>query len=131
MKSSSEPTTIDEYIAAFPKYVQSLLAQVRKTIRSAAPEADETISYRIPTFRLQGNLIHFAAFQRHIGLYPGAAAIVEFQQEISGYKSAKGSIQFPLDQPMPLDLIRRITEFRVSQNLISKPRRTAQKATRK
>jgi uncharacterized protein YdhG (YjbR/CyaY superfamily) len=107
--------TIDDYVAHFPKDVQQHLKQLRLTIRKAAPDAEEKISYAIPTFTLGRNLVHFAAFKRHIGFYPGAAAITAFQQELSAYKGAKGSVQFPLDEPLPLALVSRIVKFRVKQ----------------
>jgi uncharacterized protein YdhG (YjbR/CyaY superfamily) len=108
---------MDEYIAGFPPDVQEILEEVRATIRDAAPDAEETISYQIPTFRLEGNLVHFAAFKKHIGFYPAPSGIDEFKDDLSGFKGGKGSVQFPLDKPMPLDLIRRIVEFRVKENL--------------
>ena len=111
------PRTIDEYIAGFPPEIQQLLEQIRTTIRAAAPDAEETISYQMPTFRLQGNLVHFAAFKNHIGFYPTPTGIEEFKEELSAYKGSKGAVQFPLDKPMPLDLIRRIVLFRVQENL--------------
>jgi len=107
--------TIDAYVARFPKDVQQRLEQMRLTIRKAAPKATETISYRIPAFRSDGILVWFAAFKRHIGFYPGAAAIAGFQKELSAYKGAKGSVQFPFDAPLPLALVRRIVKFRVKQ----------------
>lgn len=109
--------TIDEYIAGFPSDVQSILERVRSTIRTAAPEAEETISYQIPTFRLQGNLVHFAAHKKHIGFYPAPTGIAKFKKELSAYQGAKGSVKFPLDQPIPLGLIRKIVKFRVKENL--------------
>jgi uncharacterized protein YdhG (YjbR/CyaY superfamily) len=111
------PKTIDEYIAGFPHDVQEILEKIRTTIRAAAPEADETIKYQIPTFTLKGNLVHFAAFKRHIGFYPEPTAIEAFKNELSVYEGAKGSVQFPLDQPIPYDLISRIVEFRVKEKL--------------
>lgn len=111
------PTTIDEYIAGFPPDVRKVLEQIRATIREAAPDAEEAIKYQLPTFVLKGNLVHFGAFKNHIGFYPAPRGIEQFQQELSVYKGAKGSVQFPLDQPMPLDLIRRVVEFRVQDNL--------------
>lgn len=113
---------IDEYIASFPEETQKLLQQVRSTIQKAAPTAEEKISYAMPTFVLNGNLIHFAAYQHHIGLYPAPQGIEAFKEELSVYKGAKGSVQFPLNQPMPLDLIARITAYRVKQNL-AKPQK--------
>lgn len=111
------PQTIDEYIAGFSPEVQQVLEEIRHTVRTAAPEATEAISYQMPTYRLKGNLVHFAAFKHHIGFYPTPSGIEGFQDELAGYVSAKGSVQFPLDQPMPLALIRRIVQFRVQENL--------------
>jgi uncharacterized protein YdhG (YjbR/CyaY superfamily) len=111
------PATIDAYIAAFPDDVQAILQQIRRTIREAAPEATEAISYQMPTFKLHGNLVHFAAFKNHIGFYPVPSGIEEFKDELAVYKQGKGSVQFPLDKPMPYDLIRRIVQFRVVENL--------------
>ena len=112
------PKTIDEYISACPKDVQEILEQVRATIRKAAPEAQETIDYQMPTFKLKGsNLVHFAAHKKHIGFYPTPSGIEKFKDEISMYEWAKGSVQFPLDKPIPYDLISRIVEFRVEENL--------------
>ncbi len=110
------PQTIDEYIANYPPGIQEILQNIRRTIRAAAPEAEEAISYQMPTFKLQGNLVHFAAFKHHIGFYPTPSGTAKFQKEISAYKAAKGSIQFPLDQPIPLDLISKIVKFRVKEN---------------
>lgn len=107
---------INTYIADFPENVQAILQQVRATIHKAAPEATEDIKYAIPTFVLNGNLVHFAAFKSHIGFYPTPTGIEEFEKELSVYKQGKGSVQFPLDQPMPLDLITRIVKYRVKQN---------------
>lgn len=111
------PATIDEYIAASPPEVQEILQQIRATIREAAPEAEEKISYRMPTFFLHGNLVHFAAHTGHIGFYPEPSGIEAFKDELAGYKQSKGAVQFPLGQPIPYELIRRITEFRVQENL--------------
>lgn len=118
--------SIDEYIATFPKDIQDKLEALRATIRAAAPEAEEKISYQMPTFFLKGNLVHFAAFKNHIGFYPAPRGIEEFKGELSMYKGAKGSVQFPLDQPLPLDLVSRIVRFRVAQNLAAatKPRKS-------
>lgn len=115
--SQTEPKDIDEYIAGFPKDIQEILEKVRRTIRAAAPDAEEAIKYRMPTFTLKGNLVHFAAFKNHIGFYPAPIGIEEFKAELSAYKGAKGSVQFPLDRPIPLDLIGRIVRFRVEKNL--------------
>ena len=111
------PKTIDEYIAGFPQDAQEILESIKAVIREAAPDAKETISYQMPTFKLKGNLVHFAAFKTHIGFYPTPTGIDEFKDELSVYTGGKGSVQFPLDKPMPLDLIRRIVEFRVKENL--------------
>ena len=111
------PKTIDEYIAAFPHDVQEILQEIRLTIRNAAPDAEETISYQMPTFTLKGNLVHFAAFKNHIGFYPTPTGIEQFKNELSAYKGAKGSVQFPLDKPIPFGLIGRIVTFRVNENL--------------
>ena len=111
------PKTIDEYIAGFPDEVQEILQKIRKTIRTAAPDAEETISYQMPTFTLKGNLVHFAAFKKHIGFYPTPTGIVEFKKELSAYEGAKGSVRFPLDKPIPFALISRIVKFRVKENL--------------
>jgi uncharacterized protein YdhG (YjbR/CyaY superfamily) len=111
------PKTIDEYIAAFPLDVQDILQKIRATIRQAAPEAQEKISYQMPTFALNGNLVHFAAFKNHIGFYPIPSGIEAFKEDLSPYKQGKGSVQFPLDQPIPYDLIARITAFRARENL--------------
>lgn len=110
-----KPTTTNEYICSFPDTTQVLLQQVRAAIRKAAPEAVECISYGIPTFKLNGNLVHFAGYKNHIGFYPGADSIAAFAEELSGYKSAKGSVQFPIDKKMPLTLIGRIVKYRVKQ----------------
>jgi len=109
--------SIDEYIAAFPKETQKILKEIRATIKVAAPNAEEKISYQMPTFFLNGNLIHFAAFKNHIGIYPTPSGTEAFKEEIAKYKTAKGSIQLPLNEPMPLKLISRIVKFRVAENL--------------
>lgn len=108
---------IDAYIAGFPQEVQAILTKIRATIRKAAPEAEEAFSYQMPTFRLHGNLVHFAAFKKHIGFYPTPSGIEQFKTELSAYHNAKGSVQFPLDQPIPYELIQRIVAFRVAENL--------------
>jgi uncharacterized protein YdhG (YjbR/CyaY superfamily) len=108
---------MDEYIAGFPPEVQVILQKIRGTIKAAAPDAQETISYAMPTFTLKGNLVHFGAYKKHIGFYPTPSGTEHFQEQISAYKAAKGSIQFPLDQPIPYDLISEIVKFRVQENL--------------
>jgi uncharacterized protein YdhG (YjbR/CyaY superfamily) len=100
-----KPRTIDEYIAMFPTDVQKILENLRQLIRETAPEAEETIDYGIPTFKLNGNLVHFAAFKNHIGFYPAPSGIEAFKKELSLYKQSKGTVQFPLDKPIPIDLV--------------------------
>ncbi len=114
---SKQPTTIDEYIADFPTGVRPLLEKVRAAIRKAAPDATEAISYQMPTFKLHGNMIHFAGYDHHIGLYPGSRPIEEFKDELTKYKTSKGTVQLPLDKPIPVGLIGRITKFCVKRNL--------------
>jgi uncharacterized protein YdhG (YjbR/CyaY superfamily) len=116
-KGDTMAKTVDEYIAGFPKRVQDILNRIRRTVQKAAPNAEETINYGIPTFMLKGNLVHFAGFESHIGFYPTPSGIEKFKKELSAYKWAKGSVQFPLDQPIPYELIDRITKFRVKENL--------------
>jgi uncharacterized protein YdhG (YjbR/CyaY superfamily) len=111
---TSMPDTIDEYIAAQPEEIQPVLNKIRKTIKKAAPKAAEKMSWRMPTFWQGENLIHFAAFKKHIGIYPGVQGIAHFEQELSGYKTTKGAIQFPLDKPIDYNLISEITKYRVS-----------------
>lgn len=115
MKKSFE--TIDEYIASFPPYVQSILEELRQAIRNSAPDAKEAISYQIPTFKLNGNLVHFAAFKNHIGFYPTSSAIARFKKEMSHDEVAKGTVRFPINKPIPFDLIRKIVKLRVRENL--------------
>lgn len=113
---SPKPAHIDDYIAGFPKDVQAILEQVRATVRSFAPASEEAISYGIPTFKLHGKaLIYFAAFKNHIGVYALPSGNDAFKQELASYKTGKGSIQFPLDKPMPLDLIGKIVQFSVQE----------------
>ena len=115
MKNSQTSVgSIDEYIAAFPAEIQETLQNIRQVIRDAAPEASEAISYQMPTFKLNGNLVHFAAFKDHIGFFPTPSG-VEAYPELMQYKTGKGTLQFPLDQPIPYELIRRVVEFRVSE----------------
>ena len=111
------PQTIDEYIAGFPPDVQEILEKIRVTVRQAAPDAEETIKYQMPTFTLKGNLVHFGAYKKHIGFYPTPTGTEKFQKELSVYKGAKGSVRFPLDKPIPFDLISNIVKFRVQENL--------------
>jgi uncharacterized protein YdhG (YjbR/CyaY superfamily) len=109
--------TIDEYVATFPRNVQDILEELRQTIQNSAPGAKEIISYQIPTFKLNSNLVHFAAFRNHIGFYPTSSAISEFKKELSHYEVAKGSVRFPINEPIPFDLIRKIVKYRVKENL--------------
>jgi uncharacterized protein YdhG (YjbR/CyaY superfamily) len=107
--------TIEEYFAIFPEEVREILKKIRQTIHKAAPEASETISYQMPTFKMKGNLVHFAAFKNHIGFYPTPSGTEAFQKELAPYKGGKGSIRFPLDQPIPYGLIEKIVKFRVKE----------------
>ena len=116
--SKTTPKSIDAYIAGFPNDVQQILEKIRKTIRKAAPGAEETISYLIPTFTLKGKyLVYFAAYKKHIGLYPAPRGSEKFKKELSRYEGGKGTVRFPLDKPIPLALITRIVKFRIKQNL--------------
>jgi uncharacterized protein YdhG (YjbR/CyaY superfamily) len=112
---AANPKTINEYIAGFPRDVQDVLQQIRATIKKAAPDAEETLKYRMPTFVLNENLVHFAGFEKHIGFYPTPSAIEAFRKELAGYKGAKGSVQFPLNEPVPFTLIKKMVEFRVKE----------------
>lgn len=116
-KSKIAYESIDAYISGFSLEVQEILNTLRKVIKEAAPEAEEKISYQMPTFALHGNLVHFAAYPKHIGFYPTPSGINAFKDELSGYKGAKGSVQFPIDKPMPYELISKIVTFRVAENL--------------
>jgi uncharacterized protein YdhG (YjbR/CyaY superfamily) len=119
--------TVDEYIAMFPKNVQAVLVTLRAAIHAAAPDAAERISYQMPAFTLHGNLVYFAAHKRYIGFYPTSSGVAAFERELAEYEGTKGAIHFPLDQPLPLDLIARIVKFRVNENL----RRAATSAPRR
>lgn len=110
-------TTIDAYIATFPASTQALLQQMRSTIAKAAPKAEEAISYGMPTFKLQGNLVHFAGYKNHIGFYPAPSGIVNFAEDLKKYQTSKGAIQFPVDEKLPLALVTKIVKFRVKENL--------------
>ena len=112
--------TIDEYIGAFPKDIQFILEKIRKTIRRAAPEAFEAISYQMPTFKLNGNLVHFAAYKNHIGFYPVPSGIEAFKGELAPYIAGKGTLRFPLDKPIPYHLIEKVVMFRVKENQAKK-----------
>ena len=108
--------TVDEYIMQFPSEIQETLQELRQLVKDSAPEAEEKISYQMPTYYLHGNLVHFAAYKKHIGFYPAPTGIEAFKDELLKYKSAKGSVQFPINEALPFDLIRKIVEFRVSEN---------------
>lgn len=108
----------EEYISCFPEGIQIKLNQIRNTIRKAAPNASEKISYAIPAFEQHGNLVHFAGYKNHIGFYPASSGIRKFQKELTPYKFSKGSVQFPLDKPLPLRLIARIVKFRIAENAL-------------
>jgi uncharacterized protein YdhG (YjbR/CyaY superfamily) len=124
-------TNIDEYIALYPPDVQARLGKIRATMRKAAPQALEKISYQIPTFALCGNLVHFAAYEHHIGFYPGASGVKHFNKELASYDSAKGSVQFPLNRPVPFGLIAKIVRFRVEENLAKYAPTNAKSTTKK
>lgn len=109
--------SVDDYIQSFPKQVQTKLKQLRQLIKQTAPDAREKISYRMPTFYLNGNLVHFAAYVRHIGFYPTPSGITNFQSELSPYKTSKGAVQFPIEDPLPVELIKKIVKFRVQENM--------------
>jgi uncharacterized protein YdhG (YjbR/CyaY superfamily) len=111
---------IDEYIDTFPEPTRSLLMRMRKTIQKAAPEAVEAICYRMPTYKLNGNLVHFAGYKKHIGFYPTPSAIEKFKNDLTLYRTSKGAIQFPIDQPLPLELVRKIVLFRIKESSAEK-----------
>jgi len=114
----NKPTDIDAYISGFPETIQNLLQEIRTTIKKAAPEAEEVISYGMPAFQQNGMLVWFAAFKNHIGFYPIPSGIEAFKEELSAFKGTKGSVHFPFDKPLPVDLISRIVSFRLSENMI-------------
>jgi uncharacterized protein YdhG (YjbR/CyaY superfamily) len=116
MRTLGIPRNTDEYIAGFPENIQEMLNELRSAIRKAAPEAEETISYRMPAYRLNGVLVYFAAQKNHIGFYPTSSGVNAFREVLSAYKISKGAIQFPLDKPMPLKLVSTIVKFRVKEN---------------
>ena len=115
-KAKIVPETVDQYIAAFPTDVKKRMQQLRKTIKVAAPKAEEVISYQMPGYKYLGMLVYFAAYKNHIGFYPGAGGVLEFYKELSSFRSAKGSVQFPHDRPIPFEIISKIVKFRVKQN---------------
>ena len=115
-----QSTVIDDYIAKYPEEIQKILKELREVIRETAPEASEKISYQMPTFYLNGNLVHFAVNKNHIGFYPAPSGIEAFEEALKPYKYSKGAIQFPFDRPIPYDLIRSIVKLRVAENLNKK-----------
>jgi uncharacterized protein YdhG (YjbR/CyaY superfamily) len=117
MANKKQINTIDEYISTFPKNIQELLQKMRQEIRRSAPDAKEAISYQIPTFKLNGNLVHFAAFKNHIGFFPASSGVSAFQKQLSPYSTSKGTVRFPIGKPIPYDLIRKIVKYRVKENL--------------
>jgi len=119
-KPKKQFKSMDEYIGTFPKIVQDILEKLRQTIRKSAPKAEEAISYQIPTFKLNGNLVHFAAYKNHIGFYPTPSGIEAFKKELSSYEISKGTIKFPINKPIPFDLVRKIVEYRVKENVEKK-----------
>lgn len=112
-----KPTTIDEYITSFPAETQKILQKLREDLQKMIPDAKQKISYAIPTFTLNGNLIHFAGYKNHIGLYPGGKAIEVLADDLKDYHTSKGTVQFPIDKPLPMDLIKKIVDFCIAQNL--------------
>jgi len=128
MKTKPTFSNTDEYIACFPTQTQKILYQIRKTIQLAAPDAEELISYQMPAFKQNGVLVYFAAYKKHIGFYPTASGVIAFQDQILEYKSSKGAIQFPIDKPMPLDLIGRIVKYRIEANALKSKKKKALKA---
>ena len=116
-RSRSQSKNIDDYIATFPQNVQHRLRELRSAIREAAPQAEESISYGMPTIKLNGNLVHFAAYNKHIGFYVPSSVILAFKEKLSSYKQSKGTVQFPIDWPIPLDTVKEIVRFRVKENL--------------
>ena len=125
------PKDFDEYISGFPPEVQNILEQIRSTIKAAAPEAQETISYGMPAFTLHGYLVYFAAYKKHIGFYRAPIGVEEFKDEIAGYEAGKGTLQFPFDKPIPYDLITRIVAYRVQENTAKSAASAAAKDGRK
>jgi|SRR5437868_483376 len=128
--SKKAAINIDQYMAGFPPATQAILQEMRSIVRKAAPDAEETISYAIPAFKWNGMLVWFAGYTKHIGLYPRPSALLAFKDELIKFKTAKGSVQFPLDQPLPVALITRIVKFRMKENLasIKRPKRNPQQA---
>ena len=120
MRNKKEFKTIDEYIATFPKNIQIILEELRQAIRDSAPDAEEVISYQMPAFRLKGILVYFAAFKNHIGFYPTSSSVTEFRKDLSKYEVSKGTVRFPIEEPIPLDLVKKMVRYRVKENLSKK-----------
>ncbi len=120
MDSKKKPKTIDEYISAFPKETQTKLEQFRQAIKEVAPEAEEVISYQMPAFKLNGVLVYFAAYKNHIGFYPTSSAMEAFKEKLAAYQTSKGTVQFPINETIPLDLVKELVRFRVKENLAKK-----------
>jgi uncharacterized protein YdhG (YjbR/CyaY superfamily) len=120
MEPRNKPTNVDEYIALFPEDIQKILFQIRAVIKEAAPGAVEKISYQMPGYSLKGGLVWFAAYKNHIGFYPTGTGIAAFKEELAGYKFSKGAVQFPLDAPIPFELITKIVKFKVTENQAKK-----------
>jgi uncharacterized protein YdhG (YjbR/CyaY superfamily) len=118
--TESDINTVDDYIKSFPENIQLILQELREIIKTEAPEALEKISYQMPTFFMNGNLVHFAGYKNHIGFYPAPSGITAFKSELENYKYSKGALQFPLDRPLPAELIRKIVKFRVNENRMKK-----------
>jgi uncharacterized protein YdhG (YjbR/CyaY superfamily) len=128
---SSKIENVDAYIDSFPKLTQKLLKQMRAIIKKAAPKADEVISYQMPAYKFHGMLVYFAGYEHHIGFYPGASIVDNFKKDISGYKTSKGTIQFPLDEELPVKLITKIIAFRIKQNMEKEALKAGKKKAKK
>jgi uncharacterized protein YdhG (YjbR/CyaY superfamily) len=120
IRSEKEYKTIDEYIATFPKNIQIILGELRQAIRDSAPSAEEAISYQMPAFKLNSLLVYFAAFKNHIGFYPTSSAVEAFKEELSDYEVSKGTVRFPINKPIPFDLVKKMVRYRVKENLNKK-----------
>ena len=129
--SESKPDTIDHYISTFPEGTQKMLEQMRTTIKKAIPKATEVISYGMPAFKLHTVLVYFAGYKNHIGFYPTSSGIREFQDEIAAYKNSKGAVQFPLDKPLPVKLIKEITLFRAKEDMLNAELKAQKKTAKK
>jgi uncharacterized protein YdhG (YjbR/CyaY superfamily) len=128
METKTAFSNVDEYIACFPIETQKILKQIRKSIMKVAPKAEEVISYQMPAYKQDGVLVYFAAYKNHIGFYPTASGIEAFKEDISVYKSSKGAVQFPIDEPMPLELIERIVRYRIEANELKSKKKKTTKA---